>query len=261
MIPIKTKEEIEVMIEGGRRLARVFDQVLKEVKPGVETKRLDELGEALIKKEKGKPSFKMVPGYHWSTCINVNQGVVHGIPGGYRLKEGDLLSLDAGIFYQRFHTDKAETILVQRAKCPARGGVNSVQSEEKYKFLEAGKRALEKAIEMARPGNYLGQISKVIEKEIGKAGFSPVRALTGHGVGRKLHEEPQIPCFFEREVEKTPKLKKGMTLAIEIIYNQGLPEVVLTSDGWTIETKDGKISGLFEETVAVTAGGPLVLTR
>ncbi len=251
MIPLKTEEEIEIMREGGRRLARVFDQVLKEAKPGLKTKRLDEQAEALIKKEKGKPSFKMVPGYHWSTCININQGVVHGIPGGYRLKEGDLLSLDAGIFYQRFHTDKATTIVVGSGKW-------LVKSEE---FLEAGKRALEKAIEMVRPGNYLGQISKVIEEEIKKAGFSPVRALTGHGVGRKLHEEPQIPCFFEGEVEKTPKLKKGMTLAIEIIYNLGLPEVVLTSDGWTIKTKDGKIAGLFEETVAVTAGGPLVLTR
>lgn len=252
-ISIKTRHQLEVMKEGGKRLAWVFQEVLKEVRPGVETREIDKLAERLIKKEKGKPSFKMVPGYRWSTCITVNDEVVHGIPGKRKIKEGDVVGIDIGIFYRGFHTDKAWTICVQTP--------NAKGQRQNDEFIEAGKRALEEGIKMARVGNYLGEVSKVIEREIKKAGFSPVRVLTGHGIGKNLHEEPQIPCFLATRVEKTPKLKKGMTLAIEVIYNLGSPEVVLTSDGWTIKTKDGKISGLFEETVAITADGSLVLTR
>lgn len=254
MILIKAAQETEVMREGGQKLALVFQQVLKNVKPGVETRKLDKLAELLIKKQGGKPSFKMVPGYAWASCITVNSEVVHGIPGERKIKEDDIVGIDIGMYYRGFHTDKAETVLVKSDRATKR-------QRDKEKFLKAGRRALEKAVAVARPGNYLGQVSKAIQGEIEKGGFSSVRSLTGHGVGRKLHEEPQIPCFLASAVEKTPKLKKGMTLAIEVIYNLGLPEVVLTSDGWTIKTKDGKISGLFEETVAVTAGGPLVLTR
>ncbi|MFZ5365671.1 MAG: type I methionyl aminopeptidase [Patescibacteria group bacterium] len=254
MIPLKSKKEIEIMVEGGKRLRQVLEHVLKNLKPGITTLQLDKQAEEKILAFGGKPSFKMVPGYAWATCITVNEEVVHGIPGERKIKEGDVVGVDMGMYYKGFHTDMAETIKIKNEKL-------KIKNEETERFLETGRKALEEAIKMAKAGNYLGQISKTIEGEIKKAGFSPVRALTGHGIGRILHEEPQIPCFLEGRVEKTPKLKKGMTLAIEVIYNLGLPEVVLTSDGWTIKTKDGKISGLFEETVAVTANDPLVLTK
>jgi len=239
-----------MMKTGGQKLARVLAEVLKTAKPGVSLKELDQLAEALLEKTGGRPSFKMVAGYHWATCLNVNQGVVHGIPTDYRLKRGDLLSVDVGLFYQGFHTDMARTISVP-------GGE---REREKKEFLQAGEKALLAAIEAAQPGKRVGHLSAVIETEIKKAGFRPVEVLTGHGVGKELHEEPQIPCFLRERVEKTPLLKPGMTLAVEVIYTQGKPAVVLGDDGWTVETADGRLAGLFEKTIAVTEKGALVLT-
>lgn len=232
------------MGEGGRRLKRVFDEVLPQIRAGVSKKEIDQKVEELILKFGGEPSFKMVPGYHWASCITVNEEVVHGIPNEYLFKEGDMVSLDAGMYYKGFHTDRAETIKIQDTK-----------------FLEVGKFALKLAIGAARPGNRVGHISLVIQKTVEKAGFNVVRSLTGHGVGKKLHEEPQIPCFLKNKLEKTPLLKEGMTLAIEVIYCTGSPNLALSPDHWTLVTKDGKIAGLFEETIAVTGNGPLVLTR
>lgn len=250
MIQIKTSQEIEKMKEGGKILAKILEEIKKEVKSGIITLELDKRAEELIKQSGGKPSFKMVKGYKWTTCMCVNEVVVHGVPGNYKLKEGDVLGIDIGLFYKGFHTDMAWTLRVQ------------TQNDEVDRFLEAGKRALEEAIKMAKVGNYVGHVSQAIQETIEKAGFSPVRALVGHGVGRNLHEEPQIPCFLRGKIEDTPKLKEGMTLAIEIIYNQGKPEVVYGSDdGWTIKTADGKLSGLFEHTVAVLEGGPEILTK
>ncbi|HUS60392.1 MAG TPA: type I methionyl aminopeptidase [Nevskiaceae bacterium] len=246
MIPIRTSGQIEIMKEGGKRLGWVFGQVLAKVKPGIKLSELDQLAETLIKKQKGKPSFKMVKDYHWATCINVNQGVVHGIPGEYQLKNGDVVSLDMGMFYKGLHTDMARSI--------------RMGSSEVNEFLETGKSVLGKAIKVARVGKRIGHISQMIESQIKKAGFSPVRALTGHGVGKKLHEEPQIPCFLKTEIKKTPLIKPGMSLAIEVIYTQGSPRLVLGEDNWTIETADGSLAGLFEDTVIVTKKKPLVLT-
>lgn len=253
MIPIKTDQEIEKMREGGKRLTQVLNQVLRAIKPGVSLEKLDKLAESLIEKKGGKPSFKMVKGYHWATCINVNQGVVHGVPDGYRLKEGDLVSVDMGMFYKGLHTDMARTLCVRRQKAKVK--------IQKDKFLETGKEALKKAIKAAKPGNRIGHISKAIQDVIQRKGYKPIEALTGHGVGKELHEEPQIPCFLKGKIEETPMLEPGMTLAIEAIYAQGSPEIVVAPNGWTIETQDGKMSGLFEETVAVTRDGPLILTR
>lgn len=245
MIPIKTRQEIEIMKEGGRRLALVMKKMVEAVGPDVTLSRLDKLADREIKKQGGVPSFKMVPGYQWATCLDVNQGVVHGIPSNYQLKISDVVSLDVGIFYRGFHTDMATTVTASGT-----GG----------KFLEAGKKALKKAIAAAKVGNYVAHISLAIEKEIRKAGFSPVEALTGHGVGKKLHEEPAIPCFWQEDIKDSPRLSSGMVLAIEVIYAQGQPEVVLGNDGWTIETTDGKLAGLFEQTVAITPQGPIILT-
>jgi len=250
-IYLKNKEEIETMKKGGEKLAKVLDYVLENLKPGVVTSYLDALAEQKILELGGEPSFKMVPRYHWATCVTINDEVVHGIPRQRTIKEGDVVGVDVGIYYQGFHTDMAETVKVGK-----KGDEREIDT-----FLEAGKNALHKAIGMARVGGYLGEISKAIEEEVRKNGFSPVSHLTGHGVGRMLHEEPLIPCFLSGPLEKTPKLKEGMTLAIEVIYNFGGPEVVLASDGWTIRTKDGKISGLFERTIAVTAAGPVILTQ
>lgn len=250
MISLKTKSEIEVMREGGRRLAEVMKESLAEVKPGRALFQINQKIEELILKKGGQPSFKMVPDYHWASCLNVNQGVVHGIPGNYRLKENDFLSLDIGLFFKGFHTDMSRTIKVSVGK-------NKGQSNE---FLKVGKRALKKAIEAARVGYRVGHLSQAMEKEIRKAGFSPIEALTGHGVGRKLHEAPPIPCLLWGPIKSTPKLESGMTLAIEVIYAQGSPEIVLASDNWTIETADGQLAGLFEETIAVQVGKPLILT-
>ena len=246
MIPLKSDKEIEIMREGGKRLTWVFKQL--KIKPGMSLKEIDSLAERLIEKQGGKPSFKMVEGYHWATCLNVNQGVVHGVPSDYRLKKGDLLSIDLGLFYQGFHTDVAKTIRVGK------------ESQDK-KFLETGKKALAKAIKAAQPGNRVGHISQAIEKEIKKNGFQPIRALVGHGVGKKLHEPPAIPCYLKGKITETEKLKPGMTFAIEVIYTQGKPKVVVNDDGWTVETADGELAALFEDTVAIAKKEPLVLAQ
>ncbi len=189
----------------------------------------------------------MVEGYHWATCLNVNQGVVHGVPTDYKLKKVDVLSVDIGLFYRGFHTDMAKTI--------------EIEGKARHEFLAAGRRALTKAIEASRPRNRVGHISQAIEESLKKGGFQPIKALVGHGVGRELHEPPQIPCYLKGRVENTERLEPGATLAIEVIYAQGKPGVVVGSDGWTVKTEDGKLAALFEDTVAVTQEGPAVLTQ
>ncbi len=235
------------MKNNGQKLKQVMDEALTRVKPGVTLQEIEEVAIKKIEELGGEPSFKMVPNYHWATCINLNEGIVHGIPDDTPIKKGDLVSVDAGFYSQDFHSDMARTI--------------EVETKKRTKFLQAGKRALEKAIRQARPGKRVGDISLAIEQAIKKAGYNPVKRLTGHGVGRQLHQEPMIPCFLKEEVRKTPLLKKGMVLAIEVIYTQGEPALFVADDGWTIRTQDGKIAALFEETVALGANGPLILTR
>jgi len=241
------------MKQGGQRLAWVMKKALNLVEPGQALCQIDQQIEQLILQKEGRPSFKMVPGYRWASCLNVNQGVVHGVPNDYRLKEGDLLSLDIGFFYQGFHTDTSRTLLVGNSK--------KLDSKPKDKFLQAGKKALHEAIKATVPGKRVGHLSATIEREMKKAGFHPVEVLSGHGIGRQLHEEPPIPCFLKGKIEQTPWLKPGMTLAVEVIYTQGSPELVLKSDQWTLETADGQWAGLFEETLLVTKGPALVLTK
>lgn len=256
-IILKTNEEIKIMAEGGKKLGRILEEVIKKAKPGVEIRELDCFAEELIKKAGGRPSFKMVPKYKWATCLCVNEVVVHGIPNDYILKEGDILGIDVGMYYKGFHTDTAHTIKIRNSKYEIRN-----KKEEIDKFLKTGIIALEKAIGVAKVGNYLGHISKAIQETIEGQGYSVVRSLVGHGVGRKLHEEPQIPGFLKGKIKVSAPLKIGMTLAIEVIYNQGGKEVVFKNDdGWTIATADGEPSGLFEHTIAVTENGPIILTQ
>jgi len=251
MIPIKTKEEIEIMKEGGRRLEKVFAGVLPEIKAGITKIRVDQIAEGLILKANCLPSFKMVPGYRFATCVGVNREVVHGIPDDYIFREGDFASLDIGVFFNGFNLDASRTVFL---------GEEAADSKE-GEFLAAGKRALAEAVASAQKGKRVGHISQAINRVIEESGFRVVRSLTGHGVGRKLHEEPMIPGFLTGKPEDTPLLEEGMVLAIEVIYTQGNGEVVLTSDGWTVETKDAKIAALFEESVAITSLGPLILTN
>lgn len=249
MIPIKSKKEIERIKEGGRILAKVMAEVVKNVRPGIKTIDLDKLAEGLIIKNKAKPSFKMVKGYQWASCININDGLVHGLPGQYKIKSGDLVTVDLGVYYQGFHTDMARTLRVR----------NQI-SEEIERFLETGKLALNKAVAVARSGNYVGHISWAIQETTEAAGYSCSRKFSGHGIGKKLHEEPKIPCFLKGKIEETPRLKEGMVLAIEVIYTQGKPRVKILKDGWTAKTVDGQLGGLFEDTVALTKDRPRVLT-
>lgn len=247
-IPIKTKKEIEIMQLGGQKLAKIFKELLLMVKPGVKISEIERKAWHLIEKEDGQPSFAMTPKYNWATCINLNEGIVHGIPDEERIKKGDLVSLDVGIYYKGFHTDCSWTI--------------EVGTKKQKKFLNAGKKALKEAIREARPGKRIGDISQKIEKIIKSKGYSPIKKYTGHGVGRKLHEPPSTPCFLKEKIKKTPLIKPGMTLAIEVIYSAGSPEIIIDQkDGWTAKTCDGSLAACFEETIAVTKNKPLILTQ
>lgn len=253
MISIKTEKEIQAMAEGGKILANVLSEVLEAIKPGVSEKELDELADRLIVKSGGYPGFKRVSGYKNAICVSTNDVVVHGIPSDYKIKEGDVVGIDCGVFYKGFHTDMSETVRVPISSL-------ETQVDEIDKFLETGKRALNEAIKVATAGNRVGHISKVIQDIVEGAGFSVVRSLVGHGVGKKLHEEPEVPGFLAVPMKETPLLKKGMTIAVEVIYNMGGPEVVVDPDEWTIRAEDKSISGVFERTLAITDNKPLILT-
>lgn len=258
MISIKTSSEIEKMKEGGKILAEVLLEIVKNIKPGVSELELDQLAENLILQKGGEPGFKKVEGYKHAICISTNDVVVHGVPTNYKLKEGDIVGIDCGVYYKGFHTDAAETRRVS-----ANNKQQTINNKDKIDtFLETGKRALEGAIKVAKIGDRIGDISQTIQKIIEGNGYSVVRSLIGHGVGRKLHEEPEVPGFLDEPILKTPLLKIGMTIAIEVIYNMGKSDVLYSNgDGWTIKTKDGSLSGLFEKTIAITTKGPIVLTK
>ena len=250
-INIKTKEEIEIMQEGGRILAKVLREVLENIKVGVTELEIDKLAEKLILKHGGEPGFKKVPGYNFSICVSTNDVVVHGIPTDYKFKDGDVVGIDCGVFYKGFHTDMADTIIVGKS-----------ESSKVDKFLETGRRALNSGIKTAKAGKRVGDISKTIQTIVEGDGYSVVKSLVGHGVGKELHEDPEVPGYLAEKLEKTPILKNGMTIAVEVIYNMGKDEVMYgEGDGWTISTGDGTLSGLFERSIAITQNGPQVLTK
>lgn len=251
-IRIKTQDQIKIMHEGGQKLGHIRDELITAVEAGVNAMEIEKLANNLIERCGGKASFKMVPGYSWATCINVNNGVVHGIPKESTVfNSGDVVSVDVGLFYKGFHTDTSASKVVGEDK-------------NKQQFLRVGRQALDMAIAQAQPGNHIYDISKAFQDIIEDAGYNVVRALTGHGVGVDLHEAPFVPCFVEKGANarlKSPEIVPGMVLALEIMYTQGSGEVDTAEDGWTIVTVDGKISALFEETVAVQKDGPIVLTN
>ena len=257
MIHIKTPEEIEKMRISGRILSETLQEVVKAVKPGVTELELDALAEKLIREKGGEPGFMKVPGYKHTICACTNDVIVHGIPTDYALQEGDVICIDCGVFYEGFHTDMAETILVS-----ADNKQQSTVDKDKEKFLEVGKWALDEAIAQAILGNRIGHISQTIGRIVEKEnGYGVLRTLIGHGVGRDLHEEPEVPGVLTGKLEKTPLLVEGMTIAIEVIYNMGSPEAVYKgTDDWTIVTEDGSLSSVFERSVLITKDGPEMLT-
>jgi len=257
MIDIKSTDEISIMAEGGRILAEVLNKILSKAKPGVSELDLDGLAESLIRTMGATPGFKRVKGYRHSICVSTNDVVVHGIPTNYRFKSGDIVGIDCGVYYKGFNTDAAHTVQIKNQKSK----IKNQKEDEVDRFLETGRRALNEAIKVAKPGNRVGHISKTVQDIVEGQGYSVVRSLVGHGVGRQLHEEPEVPGFLATKIENTPLLLAGMTIAVEVIYNMGKPEVkYLNDDGWTIKTKDNSLSGLFEKTIVVTKDRPLVLT-
>lgn len=249
MINIKSPQEIEAMKTGGKILSEVLWEVVKIARPGISEIDLDQLAEKLILEKGGEPGFKRVENYKHTICVSTNDAVVHGIPSTYKLKEGDIIGIDCGVYFGGFHTDMSETAII--------GSVSS----DIQKFLEVGKQALQAGINKTKVGNRVGHISKEIQDIVEvQNGYSVVRSLVGHGVGHELHEEPEVPGYLHGKIEDTPLLKPGMVIAVEVIYNMGGPDLVLDEDGWTLRTKDGSLGGLFERTVAITENGPLILT-
>ena len=255
MVIIKTEEQIEIMREGGKILAEVLKEVLDHAKAGVSELELDQLAERLILEKGGEPGFKKVDGYKHTICISTNDTVVHGVPAPYKLREGDVVGIDCGVYYKGFHTDAAQTVRIKDKGL-------MIKEDEIDRFLATGEKAMWEGIKAAKLGNRVGDISTTIQSLVEKQGYSVVRSLIGHGVGKSLHEEPEVPGFLSEPVLKTPLLQQGMTIAIEVIYNMGKSEVVYAnSDGWTIKSKDGSLSGLFERTIAITREGAVVLTK
>lgn len=254
MIQLKTDQELLIMQKGGRILNSVMEILLQNVKKGVKLADLDTLAENKITSFGAKPSFQEVPGYGWTICACVNDVVVHGIPDEYIIKNGDVVGVDCGVYFEGFHTDASWTKYVQDGKSERDNEINA--------FLSTGEKALIKAINQVKIGYRIFDISQAITSTIESAGYSVVRSLVGHGIGHDLHEEPEIPGKVKNNRLDTPEITQGMALAVEVIYNMGSHQIKYRkNDKWTIFTEDGKISGLFEATVAVTSHGVILLTK
>jgi methionyl aminopeptidase len=246
MIIRKSEQEIDAMARAGRVVADTLALLGENMRPGVTTDELDQIAEEYIRSQGGVPTFKGYHGFPASICTSPNSMVVHGIPGAYRIEDGDLVSVDVGVTLKGFVADSAYTFAV--------GSID----EEAQRLLDVGQAALEAGIEQARAGNHVGDISAAVQRTTEEAGFSVVKSLVGHGIGRSMHEEPQIPNWGEPG--RGPLLAPGMTLAIEPMINAGSAEVVVAEDRWSISTDDGSLSAHFEHTVAVTEAGPRILT-
>jgi methionyl aminopeptidase len=246
MIVRKTPEQVDKMALAGDILVRCLKMLESKARAGVTTAELDEVAEKFIRSQGATPAFKGYRGFPGSICASPNSMVVHGIPGAYELKRGDILSIDVGVIKDGWVADAAMTV-----------PVGAVGPEEE-KLLEVTKASLFAGIEQMRPGNHLGDVSAAIQRTVEAEGLSIIRTLVGHGIGREMHEEPQVPNFGEPG--KGPELEEGMVLAIEPMVNVGGPLVRMDDDGWSVFSEDGSPAAHFEFTVAVTAEGPRVLT-
>lgn len=247
MIIIKTGPELELIRKSGEVLKETFSVLEEMIEPGVTTAELDAAAEDFIRSRGGIPAFKGYQGYPATICASINEQVVHGIPGPRALEEGDIVGIDMGVILEEFYSDATRTY-------PA-GEV----SEEAARLIRVTSESLDHGIERVKVGNHLSDISNAIQKHAESHGYSVVRALVGHGIGRRMHEEPQIPNFGPSG--KGPELKAGMVLAIEPMVNIGTHDVLTLEDKWTFVTVDGKLSCHFEDTVAVTENGPRIMTR
>jgi len=246
MIILKSEREIELIREACKIVSATLSALKDIVKPGVTTKELDNFADEFVRKRHAEPAFKGYRGYPASLCTSINEVVIHGIPSNTKLKEGDIISLDIGVFYKGYYGDAAITLPV--------GEID----DEKKKLLKVTEEALYKGIDKARQGNRLYDISHAIQEWVEKNGFSVVREFVGHGIGKSLHEDPPIPNFGSKG--KGPRLKKGMTLAIEPMVNAGTHKAKILKDKWTAVTLDGKPSCHFEHTIAITDSYPDILT-
>ncbi|MDR1942623.1 MAG: type I methionyl aminopeptidase [Endomicrobium sp.] len=248
----KTAKEIEKMRIAGKVVGEILEKLSEIIKPGVTTKYIDEFSEKYIRKLKMTPAFLGVPGARYpfpaSACVSINNEVVHGIPNASRvLKSGDIVSVDLGVFYEGYYGDAARTYAV--------GSISDTAAN----LLKITELSLQKGIEKALSGNRLGDVSNAVQVVVENAGFSVVRDFVGHGIGRNLHEEPQIPNYGKAGIGV--KLLPGMVLAIEPMVNEGSYEVCMLDDDWTVVTKDGSLSAHFEHTVAITENGYEILTK
>jgi methionyl aminopeptidase len=246
MVHLKTEEEIRIIKEGARLLGQTHGEVAKRVKPGVKTSVLDKVAEEYIRDFGGVPSFKNYHGFPAALCISVNEIVVHGFPGSYELREGDVISIDCGVYYNGFHSDSAYTYPLEGVR------------EEILLLLDRTYEALYKGIEQAKAGNRMGDVSYAIQNYVESFGYGVVRELVGHGVGKNLHEDPEVPNYGKRG--KGVKLIPGMVFAIEPMINLGTKNVVQERDGWTIRTADKRPSAHFEHMVAIGEEKTEVLT-
>ncbi|AKM82738.1 TPA: type I methionyl aminopeptidase [Candidatus Berkelbacteria bacterium] len=247
-VTIKSAEEIVTMRKAGYIAALVLDTLKKELKPGMSTYEIDQIAEKTILDNGATPSFKGFGGFPAATCISVNEEIVHGIPSKGRIvREGDIVGIDVGAYYQGFHSDTAVTLAVGQI------------SQDKQKLLDVTKKSLIEAIKLIKPGIHLGDIQETIQKIIETEGYGVIRDLTGHGVGRQLQEPPQIPNYGKKGTGLI--LKEGMTIAVEPMVSIGTWQVRVKSNGWTIVTADGSPSAHFEHTIAITKNGAQVLTK
>lgn len=247
MIPLKSEKDLEMMRVAGKILSRIMQRLQEFIRAGISTAEIDRVAEELTRKENVQSAFKGYKGFPANICISINEEIVHGIPQDRSIKEGDIVSLDLGINYRGYFADTAVTLPVGRI------------DSGKKKLIAVTRKALSEGIKQARIDNYLSDISYAIQSYVEKNGFSVVRQFVGHGIGLSLHEEPEIPNFGVSH--QGPVLKSGMVLAIEPMVNMGTWESMILDNGWTAVTKDGLPSAHFEHTVAVTEGGPEILTQ
>ena len=247
MIILKSKSEIKLMEEAGKIVAGAHEAVRKAIAPGITTEELDRIAEDYIRSRGATPAFKGYMGYPASICTSINEQVVHGIPGPVVLKEGDIVSVDIGAFFNGYCGDAAKPHPVGKV------------SPDALRLIETAKEAFFSGLEFAREGYRLSDISHAIQVYVEGRGYSVVKALVGHGIGQAMHEEPQIPNYGPPG--RGPRLREGMTLAIEPMINAGAHEVATLHDGWTVVTRDGSLSAHYEHTIAITQGQPLILTQ
>ena len=247
MVILKSRQEIEKMRKSNAIVAVILEELRKKIRPGVKTIELDRLSEELALKKGARPAFKGYRGYPYSLCTSVNSEVVHGMPSDKELKEGDIVSLDFGILNDGYYGDAAVTVPVGEITPAAK------------RLLRVTEEALYRGIAEVKAGNRIGDISAAIQGHVEASGYSVVRDLVGHGIGKSLHEDPQVPNYGSsgRGVE----LKPGMVFAIEPMVNEGTYRVEILRDGWTVVTADGKLSAHFEHSVAITENGPVILSR